>query len=275
MDIFLEKEQINHRRRALFIAMAAMVVTYFMWNIPQLDMVMYPLRLFVTYVHETSHAIMTLLTGGRIQEFVVSADGSGHVVSMGGTRWLVAPAGYIGAALFGSTLFYVINRLPRYANNIAYILGGAMVFFTLAFILPSSIQPLALTIGIGFGVILLAVASKLPQTLTLLVLNVLAIITALNAVFDVFILMRYIGAGSEANDAVNFSRAVAPFIPSSFIALTWAGIALLLFAIAFYYGAWKPLHMEINETYNSIVVDNLLKRNSQATRQQLEKRRSK
>jgi hypothetical protein len=267
MDNFLENEQINHRRRALFIAMVALVVTYFMWNIPQLDMVMYPLRLFVTYVHEAGHAIMVLLTGGRIQEFVVSSDGSGHVVSLGGTRWLVAPAGYIGAALFGSALFYVVNRLPRYANNIAYVLGGAMVFFTLAFILPSSIQPLALTIGITFGVILLAVASKLPQMLTLLVLNVLAIITALNAVFDVFILMRYIDAGSEANDAVNFSRDVAPFVPPSFIALTWAGIALLLFAIAFYYGAWKPLHTEINDTYNSIVATNTLKRNTKPVRQ--------
>lgn len=267
MDTFLENEQINHRRRALFIAMVALVVTYFMWNIPQLDMVMYPLRLFVTYVHEAGHAIMVLLTGGRIQEFVVSADGSGHVVSLGGTRWLVAPAGYIGAALFGSALFYVVNRLPRFANTIAYLLGGGMVFFTLAFILPSSIQPLALTIGITFGVILLAVASKLPQMLTLLVLNVLAIITALNAVFDVFILMRYIDAGSEANDAVNFSRAVAPFVPPSLIALTWAGIALLLFAVAFYYGAWKPLHTEINDTYNSIVAANPLKRSSKPVRQ--------
>jgi hypothetical protein len=47
---------------------------------------MYPLRLFVTYVHEAGHAIMTLLTGGRIHEFVVSADGSGHVVSSNGAR---------------------------------------------------------------------------------------------------------------------------------------------------------------------------------------------
>jgi hypothetical protein len=88
----------------------------------------------------------------------------------------------------------------------------------------------------------------------------------LNAVFDVFILMRYIDAGSEANDAVNFSRAVAPLIPPSFIALTWAGIALLLFAIAFYYGAWKPLHKEINDTYNSIVATNTLKRSSRLSK---------
>jgi Peptidase M50B-like len=253
MDTYLEQAQINYRRRALFIALIAMIVTYIMWNIPQLDILMYPLRLFVTYVHESGHALAALLTGGQIWEFVVAADGSGHVVSSGGSRWLIAPAGYLGAALFGSCLFFVVNRLPRFANGIAYTLGGAMIVFTLAFVLPNSVQPIALLIGIGFGLALIAVAAKLPLMLTLLVLNVLAIITALNAVFDVFILMRVIDAGSDANDAVNFARNVTPFVPPALIALTWAGIALLLFALAFYYGAWKPLHTEINDTYNAIV----------------------
>ena len=254
MDTLFDKEKTNYRRQALLIAMVAMVVTYIMWNIPQLELVMYPLRLFVTYVHEAGHATMALLTGGSIHEFVVSSDGSGHVVSAGGARWLISPAGYIGAALFGSFLFYVVNRLPRHANNIAYLLGIGMIIFTLVFILPSSFQnPLALLIGISFGVFLLVVGGKVPQMLTLLVLNVLSIITALNAVFDVFILMRVIDMGVEQNDAANFARDVTPFVPASLVALTWAAIALLLFATAFYYGAWKPLHSEINDTYNSIV----------------------
>jgi hypothetical protein len=253
MDTLFEQEKTNYRRQALLIALVAMVVTYIMWNIPQLELVMYPLRLFVTYVHEAGHAVMALLTGGSIHEFVVSSDGSGHVVSSGGARWLISPAGYLGAALFGSFLFYVVNRFPRYANNIAYMLGIGMIVFTLVFILPNSIQPLALLIGITFGVALLVVGGKVPQMLSLLVLNVLSIITALNAVFDVFILMRVIDMGVEQNDAASFARDVTPFVPASLIALTWAAIALLLFATAFYYGAWKPLHSEINDTYHSIV----------------------
>lgn len=252
MDTMFEKEKTNHRRRALFIAMVAMIVTYIMWNIPQLDIVMYPLRLFVTYVHEAGHALTALLTGGRIHEFVVDAGGSGHVVSSGGTRWLVSPAGYLGAALFGSFLFFMVNRFPRFANGMAYGLGGAVMLFTLALVLMNSVGILALLIGVGFGLVLIAVGAKLPQMLTLLVLNVLAIITALNAVFDVFILMRVIDAGIDQNDAANFSRDVTPFVPASVIALTWAAIAILLFAMAFYYGAWKPLNSEISDTYNSM-----------------------
>jgi hypothetical protein len=147
----------------------------------------------------------------------------------------------------------MVNRFPRFANGIAYALGIGMIGFTLLFILPNSVQPIALLIGISFGAALIAIGGKLPQMLTLLVLNVLSIITALNAVFDVFILMRVIDMGVNQNDAANFSRDVTPFVPASLIALTWAGIAILLFATAFYYGAWKPLHSEINDTYNSIV----------------------
>ena len=119
MNNFLENEQINHRRRALFIAMVALVVTYFMWNIPQLDMLMYPLRLFVTYVHEAGHAIMVLLTGGSIEEFVVSSDGSGHVVSLGGTRWMVAPAGYRDKEAAKSDLSSSIDELVAAFQSVA------------------------------------------------------------------------------------------------------------------------------------------------------------
>ena len=59
--------------------------------------------------------------------------------------------------------------------------------------------------------------------------------------------------GDVANDAVQYSQRVAPLIPPSVIALTWAGIALLMFGTALYYGVWKPLRREIDDTYDGIV----------------------
>ncbi|MEO1288867.1 MAG: hypothetical protein AAFV93_13960, partial [Chloroflexota bacterium] len=90
--------------------------------------------------------------------------------------------------------------------------------------------------------------------ITMLVLNVLAISTALEAFFDLQYLILVIGAsnGDIPNDAVQFSQRVTPFISPSVIALTWAGIAILMFGMAIYYGAWKPLNREINDTYVNI-----------------------
>jgi hypothetical protein len=91
--------------------------------------------------------------------------------------------------------------------------------------------------------------------ITMLVLNILAVSTALEAFFDLRYLVFISDAsrGSVANDAVNFSERVTPWIPASLIAVTWAAIAVIMFATALYYGAWKPLQREINETYDTII----------------------
>src|SRR5262245_44407260 len=104
------------RSKTLHITAIAAVITFILWNIPALDVILYPLKLFTTYVHESFHAITTLLTGGSVMDFVVALDGSGHVVRRGGWDWLVTPAGYLGAAFFGSWLFFGINRFPRIVN---------------------------------------------------------------------------------------------------------------------------------------------------------------
>lgn len=246
-----EAPQLN-RRKALVITMIAATIVFVLWNIPALALILYPLKLFTTYVHETGHAITTLLTGGRIVEFVVELDGSGHILRRGGWDWLVGPAGYLGAAFFGSWLFFGINRFPRFVNAVAVILGIGAALFTVFFAFGNFI---ALLIGVSFGMLLLALGLKARPFLVLLVLNVLAISTALNALFDLQMLLRIIEvAGVDVpNDAVAFSQRVTPLVPPWIIALIWAGIALLMFAMALYYGAWKPLKSEIDESYNSIV----------------------
>lgn len=247
----------NYRRRALFMTMLAMIVVYILWNIPALGIILYPLKLFTTYVHESGHALTALLTGGDYVGFLVSPDGSGLTTSAGGITWLVSPAGYLGAALFGSLLFYLINRFPRFVNGIAITLGLGMVIFTLLFArADESGLPLALFIGVIAGVIIMGIGMKANPLLSLLVLNILAVSTALEAFFDLRYVVFFTGAsrGAVANDAANFAQHVTPWIPASVIAITWAAIAIVMFATALYYGAWKPLQNEINDTYDSIVI---------------------
>lgn len=242
----------NHRRQALLMTTIAMVVVYILWNIPFLATVLYPLKLFTTYVHEAGHALATILTGGQVVSFSVAFDGSGLVSRRGGTDWIIGPAGYLGAALFGSLLFYVINRFPRLVNPIAIGLGIALAVFTVFFAFGNL---LALLLGVGFGMVLMAVGLRAHPIITMLMLNVLAVSTALEAFFDLRYLIFVIDAsnGDIPNDAVQFSQRVTPFIPPSVIAITWAGIAIIMFNLALYYGAWRPLRSEIDDTYNTIM----------------------
>lgn len=244
------------RRRALLIAALASVLLYVLWNTPALYVVLSPLRLFVTYVHEAGHGLGAILTGGRVIRFVVSPDGSGLATTAGGTRSVVISAGYLGAALFGSGLFYVANRFSRYDRLIAFAIGIFMIVFTFMFARPDERGAVTgLVIGYLFGGMLMFVGWRAPRFITLLVLDVLAISTALNAVLDVWYLVGNISAsrGQVSNDAVAFSREITSgLFPATWVALIWVAAAVLMFGAAVYYGVWQPLQDEVEDAYVTI-----------------------
>lgn len=245
-------EQRIDRRTTLVITAIAMAIVYGLWNFPQVQGLLYPLRLFTTYIHEAGHGLAALLTGGSVIGFAVSADGSGVATTAGGARWLILPAGYLGTAFFGSLLFLIINRFPRLSNGVAMALGVGLILFSVLFARPDETMiPLALTIGVfaGMGMILLSL--RAPHWITMLVLNVLAVTAALEAVLDLRYLMSNTGAarGVIVNDVAAFSRDILPLVPTSVIALSWAAIAVMMFATAFYFGVWKTFTRSIDDEY--------------------------
>lgn len=67
---------------------------------------LYPIRLFVTFLHEFGHALGAVLTGGWVEDVQINADGSGFTRSVNGNRPITIMGGYLGSALFGNLLFY-------------------------------------------------------------------------------------------------------------------------------------------------------------------------
>src|SRR5664279_4903543 len=120
------------RQRALLIAILAFVVALVLWNVPQLGFILYPIRLFVTFVHESGHGLAALISGGHVGGITVSPDGSGETVTMGGSRLLILPAGYLGAALFGALLFYATNTVP-FPRTISLVLAIGLAAITLLY----------------------------------------------------------------------------------------------------------------------------------------------
>jgi hypothetical protein len=243
-----------NRRQTLMIMAVAMVLVYILWNNPFqlgiINILMTPLRLFVTYVHEACHSVMTLLTGGQVVGFVVFEDGSGVATRIGGSSLLVSPAGYIGTAFFGSLLFVLVNRVPRYIDAIALILGIAMIGFTLMF----ARNLLTIALGVGFGGLLVFIGAKVNLYITMLVLNVLSVITALNAVIDAtqLVTVPQFATGMIKTDAAIFQQNVAPFLPVVVIGASWALISLAIFGAAVYYGIWKPIRHEVDTAYQTL-----------------------
>lgn len=233
---------LGHKRttqRMFLLSILAVVIVFILWNVGELGFILYPFRLFVTYIHEAGHGTAAILTGGELRSFEVFTNGSGVAYTVGGLRALVIPAGYLGTALFGAVVFYLTNRL-RTPRSISVILGVVLILFSILFG-RSSIT--AFIVGMVFGAALIISGWKANKSVNVVILNVLAIMTGLNAVLDVYFLVSnsQVGIGNVPNDAAAFQREIVPLIPASIIALLWVALALLLLGAAVWYAIIRPM----------------------------------
>lgn len=239
------------RRKTLLVSLLAFIAVFILWNTRELEMLVYPLRLFVTYIHEASHALAALITGGQVQGFAVSPNGSGEAEVIGGASALILPAGYLGAALFGSLLFFLSNRAPNRVRATATLIGVFLILFTALYARPDQIDGsmTAFSIGIGFGLVMIVMGWNAPRLINQFILNTLAIMTALNAVLDLWTLVGNADAarGDILNDAAAFAQQFTPLFSASVVAFIWAVAAVIMLAVAIYLGLIKPIGQEISD----------------------------
>jgi len=94
------------------------------------SIVMYPLMLLVTLLHECGHALAAVLTGGKAKLIKVSTDGSGVTATYGGSPFVIYNAGYLGSLLLGFLIFCLpYTGIGEYAFMILGILVIVIVVF--------------------------------------------------------------------------------------------------------------------------------------------------
>ena len=108
--------------RRLLLASALSVVVSL---VPILSTLLYPLRLFVTFIHEGSHALAAALTGGQVFQIQVMPDASGVTLTSGGWEPVIVMAGYIGASAYGAAMLALARR-PGTARVILGISGAVV-----------------------------------------------------------------------------------------------------------------------------------------------------
>src|SRR6266508_67011 len=97
---------------------------------PWAAFLLYPFKLFTTWVHECGHAVAALLVGGRVNSITIRPDTSGLTQSLVPAgrmaQGFVASAGYLGAAAVGCLLM-AATRVERWAHVILLSLGVCML----------------------------------------------------------------------------------------------------------------------------------------------------
>lgn len=65
----------------------------------------FPVKLFVVLIHEVSHGLAALFSGGTIEEIQVTLQLGGSCVAQGGNTLLTALSGYAGSLIIGALLY--------------------------------------------------------------------------------------------------------------------------------------------------------------------------
>src|SRR5438128_2514818 len=121
------------RPQAMTLLFAA-ALSIALWFIPFAEILSYPFRIFVTFIHEGGLAVAALLTGNSVQGLSVAMNASGETyTTQGGTfsQMLVASAGYLGAMTYGALLLVLIRRAV--AARVVLI-GSALLIFVLTIV---------------------------------------------------------------------------------------------------------------------------------------------
>jgi len=98
------KQNPNLNQFGLLIALV--ILFYLTWN----TKIAYPFVVITTFLHEISHALAFVMTGGTVLEFNVHADGSGTVPGYDGSLFFIFSSGYVGSCLLGSMLYLLAAR---------------------------------------------------------------------------------------------------------------------------------------------------------------------
>jgi hypothetical protein len=222
--------------------LTAAAISIVLWFVPFAEILTYPFRIFVTFIHEGGHAVAALLTGNSVQSLSIATNASGETYStQGGTisQMFVSSAGYLGAMAYGALLLVLIRK--AIAARLVLIASAVLVFgLTLIYGLIKPLVagevwsgiPFTVLAGISLTVGLFLFAKFASARLASFLVSFLAVQCILNALLDlktVFFLSSPF-APSVPTDAVNMANATG--IPPLVWSVIWIAIALGILWVA-------------------------------------------
>ncbi len=176
------------RRAGNRLLLLAILITLLLWNLPYGSYLLYPFKIFATWLHEGSHGLLMLITGAGFDHMEIYRDTSGLAYPESGIADLpqavVSSAGYMGTAFMGA-LFLVLGRTERGARGVLFGVGVTMLLSAALFVRVSTFGIVATTIG---GVALVMAGWLATAQVAAFLLNFLAAQSCINAVLDIRVL---------------------------------------------------------------------------------------
>ena len=201
--------------------LAASALSVILWFIPLAGFIVYPFRLFVTFIHEGGHALMTLLTFGSVEAVRIYTDASGVTLSRGGMPLLISSAGYLSSTVYGASLLMLCKQGSN-AKAVLTITAAAILGLTAFFV--SGVFGWVIGTLLAAGLIFIALAAS--ARVAHFFLSFLAVQCGLNALYDLNTLLVISATSHAHSDALNMQNQT--HVPALFWALTWIGVSVIV-----------------------------------------------
>ena len=196
---------------------------WLLWNTP----LVYPLKIFVVLLHEVSHAIAVVGTGGTLDYITLDPYQGGATHFRGGSAFVALNAGYLGSLAWGALLFSTARTRWIRSDWVNGTIGAAVILLTVFFVR----NPFGIAFGAVFGLVMIAASQRMSRMMNRRLLVVLGLTSALYAILDI---------KSDVLDRPDLSASDASVLAEMLGVPTLAvGVVWITIAIAF--SAWLML----------------------------------
>ncbi len=184
---------------------------------------MFPIKAFVVMLHEISHGLAAVFTGGSIEKIELSVRLGGVCWTRGGIRAVILPAGYLGSMFFGSLILVAAAR-TRWDRYISMGIGVAVVLVTAIFIRTW----FGFFFGLAFGAAMILMGRFLSEKVNDIALKFIGLTSVMYAIFDIKddLISRTV-AGSDAYKMAE----IFVVLPPIFWGILWIAISVVVAAV--------------------------------------------
>lgn len=207
------------------------ILSLVMTNMPLFGLVLAPITQFTTMIHELSHAIVCILTGGQVSGLTIVSDGQGHggiTHCLGGNPFLYTQAGYLGTAFFGAFLIFLcqFRGIAKPAlGTLGVMFGLATVGLVGANVMSTGWQGFfSFLWGMVMSGFLVWAGIKWSPSIANLLILFLAVQTALSSVTSLIYLISAAWMPGGWSDATNMAQMTG--IPALVWAVFWAAVSV-------------------------------------------------
>ncbi|HIF38045.1 MAG TPA: M50 family peptidase [Gemmatimonadetes bacterium] len=195
---------------------------WFLWDTP----VIYPIKIFVVFLHEISHGMMALATGGRIDQIILDPNQGGACYCPGGEPFMTLTAGYLGSLIWGIFLAVAGKHKKIDARLLTMFLSIIVIALTMAYIH----NFFGILFGLIFGLVLLFVAVEFSKSQNQKVQLILGLTSCLYAILDIKSdILDHPGLSSDATMLTNLTGVSVVFWGTLWITLALFSSFKLIF----------------------------------------------